>query len=71
MATPNLFTDAQVVTAKVKQLTNEKLRNALRGLGLQTSGVKATLQGRLIDRKSKWSVSWFREPQFCGFLGFA
>ena len=52
MATPNLFSDAQLVTAKIKQLTNEKLRNALRSLALPTSGVKATLQGRLIDRKS-------------------
>ena len=52
MATPNLFTDTQLVTAKIKQLTNEKLRNTLRNLALPTSGVKATLQGRLIERKS-------------------
>ena len=72
MATPNLFADAQVVTAKVKQLTNEKLRNTLRGVSLPTSGVKAVLQGRLIDRKFLSLVNTrSKEQQSCTSLGSA
>ena len=52
MATPNLFADTQLVTTKIKLLTNDKLRSALRILNLPTSGVKSILQGRLIERKS-------------------
>lgn len=44
--------DAHSVTAKVKTLIKTQLKTVLKREGLPVSGVKATLQGRIIARTS-------------------
>ena len=44
--------DAHSVTAKVKTLINAQLKTVLKREGLPVSGVKATLQERIIARTS-------------------
>ena len=44
--------DAQTVAAKVKTLINAQLKTILKREGLPVSGVKATMQGRIIARRS-------------------
>ena len=53
MASPG-FHDSQIMIAKVKTLINAQLKSVLKKEGLAVSGVKATMQERIINRKS-----WF------------
>lgn len=52
--------DAHSVTAKVKTLINTQLKTVLKREGLPVSGVKATLQERIIARTSLFRCDCFR-----------
>lgn len=51
MATASQF-DTSPIIARAKTLINAHLKNILKGAGLNVSGVKATMQDRLIKRKA-------------------
>lgn len=54
MASPGSIQDLQSVVALIKTLINAQLKDILRSENLQVSGVKSSLQFRIIDRG--WSV---------------
>lgn len=49
MASPGQAPDFQSITALIKTLTNVQLKDILRNEGLTVSGVKVSLQLRIID----------------------
>lgn len=51
MASTGQLPDTQSLVALVKTLTNAQLKDILRNEGLAVSGVKASLQLRIIDCK--------------------
>lgn len=51
MASNGVALDPHVVVARVKTLINANLRNILKSEGLPVSGVKNTMQGRIIARQ--------------------
>jgi len=49
MASPGQFPELPQLVALIKTLTNPQLKELLRNEGLAVSGVKASLQLRIID----------------------